>query len=166
MMDDEEFTDICFAASSKQISHAIKNGANVNARGRYTETALMMAIINERDPVRAVKLLLEKGADVNAADNGGTTALMFAVQDEASPDIAEMLLKAGADVNAKAMFGDTALFDAAHWCLNERTLELLLDAGAEVKIKNDKGKMPIDYARENENLKGTKVLERLEQLSI
>ena len=165
MMDDEEFTDICFFASSKQIIHAIKNGANVNARDERGCTALMQAVINERAPVRAVKALIERGADVNASEKEGITALMFAVQDEESPEIAEMLLKAGADVNAKDMLGITAIFDAAEWCLNERTMELLLDAGADVKVKDDEGKMPIDYARENEYLKGSKVLERLEQLS-
>ena len=166
-MTDKEFVRICCFASSKQIIHAIKNGANINAIDEFGSTTLMLAAINENFTMKAMKLLLDRGVDVNAKDYEGVSALMYSVQErEDSAEIAEMLLKAGADVNAKDIFDDTALHEAAHWCMNEKTIEILLDAGADAKVKNNDGKMAIDYARKNNKLKGTKVLERLEKLSI
>lgn len=165
-MDDEEFISTCYFASSKQIIHAIKNGANVNAKDEFGVTPLMaVAMNNENFVLNAVQALLDKGVDVNAHENDGITALMFSVQDEYSHEVAEILIDAGADINAQDSSGQTALFHAAQWCLNEKTIELLIDAGADVKIKDDEGKMAVDYARENEVLKDSEILERLEELS-
>ena len=53
---------------------------------------------------------------------------------------------------------------AADWGRAE-IINILIDAGADVKIKNYFGKMAVDYAREEEELKGTNALKRLEELS-
>ncbi|MBQ6737922.1 MAG: ankyrin repeat domain-containing protein [Synergistaceae bacterium] len=73
-------------------------------------------------------------------------------------------MKGGADVNAKSKDGTTALMIAADWGRAE-IINILIDAGADVKIKNFFGKMAVDYAREEEELKGTNALKRLEELS-
>jgi ankyrin repeat protein len=63
-------------------------------------------------------ILLSRDVDVNAKDNDGNTALHLAVASEIASDEA---------------------------CL--RTAEVLLEHGADPKIKNNKGKTPIDLAR-------------------
>ncbi len=84
----------------EEIKLLIKEGANVNAKDIYGQTALMKAQTTEK-----TKLLLEAGADVNAKDIYGQTALMKAQSAEKT----KLLLEAGADVNAKDNFGVTAL---------------------------------------------------------
>ena len=46
--------------------------------------------------------------------------------------------------------------------VNPAVIHFLLDAGADATIKDGEGKLAIDYAVENENLKGTNVLQRLQ----
>nr|WP_315102032.1 hypothetical protein [uncultured Fretibacterium sp.] len=40
---------------------------------------------------------------------------------------------------------------------------MLLEAGADAKAKSNEGKTALDYARENEALKGTQALKLLEE---
>lgn len=42
-------------------------------------------------------------------------------------------------------------------------ITVLLKAGAEVKAKDKEGKTVLDYAKDNEKLKGTQALKELEQ---
>ena len=42
---------------------------------------------------------------------------------------------------------------------------LLLDRGADPKLRDKEGKRPVDYAKENEALKGTDVYRRLQNAS-
>jgi len=56
-----------------RVQEAIKSGADVNARNRAGDTALMLAVIKNHDNV--VHLLLEIGADINARNGKGLNAL-------------------------------------------------------------------------------------------
>ena len=52
---------------------------------------------------------------------------------------------------------------AAYNNSNPEVLMVLLEAGADAKAKNNAGKTALDYARENERLKGTWALKLLEE---
>ncbi|MBR0234443.1 MAG: ankyrin repeat domain-containing protein [Synergistaceae bacterium] len=106
---------------------------------------------------------IKYGVDVNVKDNDGSTALIRAAREGKAENV-KVLIDAGADVNAKDKTGYTALMIAADWGRAE-IINILIDAGADVKIKNYFGKMAVDYAREEEELKGTNALKRLEELS-
>ncbi len=83
-----------YAASSygeSLVSEMLKAGAEVHARSKRGETALMASAVTGM----AHKDLLDAGADVNAANDVGMTALMLLVQ--RGPDEIAALLKAGAD---------------------------------------------------------------------
>ena len=67
-------------------------------------------------------------------------------------------------MNAKDNDGYTALMMAADGGHTEN-VDALIDAGTDVNAKDNYGKMAVDYARENEKLKGTDLLKRLEELS-
>ena len=54
----------------------LEKGADVNAKDKYGETALISASLCGF--TGTVRLLLDKGADVNAKTNDGHTALMYA----------------------------------------------------------------------------------------
>lgn len=103
--------------------------------------------------VEAVRVLLEHGAPVNGANDLGNTPLWFACQSSASPaervEIARLLLDAGADLHKRCEKGTTALHFAA-WRGPSTMVKLLLSRGARHWIGDDKGKLPLDYAKESE----------------
>ncbi len=70
-------------------------------------------------------------------------------------------VKKGADPNARDEEGNTALHDAARYGKAAEKLEALLEGGADPTLRNNAGKLPWDYARANEALRESSVLERL-----
>ena len=68
------------------------------------------------------------------------------------------MIDAGADVMARSKNGSTPL----HWVADRfltckpGVIQALLAAGADAKAKNKEGKIPWDFAQNNEDLKGTK----------
>ncbi|QHV14412.1 hypothetical protein C5O10_08730 [Akkermansia muciniphila] len=109
----------------------LKAGADVNAKTKDGETALMLAV--DEGHTSCVKTLLEVGSDVNAENKNGWTALMAAVA-KSNVDCVKVLLEAGADVNAKDKDEVTILMRAA---LKGHTncVKTLLKAGADVNAK-------------------------------
>ena len=106
-VDASGWTPLMYAASSygnSEESEILKAGANVNARSKRGETALMASAVTGM----ADQDLLESGADVNAANNVGMTALMLLAQRGDADEIA-ILLKAGADARRKDATGRTAM---------------------------------------------------------
>jgi TonB family protein len=106
-VDASGWTPLMYAAGSygdSVLSDIVRAGADVNARSKRGETALMasaVAGIADED-------LLNAGAEVNAVNDEGMTALMLLAQ-RGDPDEVETLLKAGADARTKDSKGRTAL---------------------------------------------------------
>ena len=59
----------------------------------------------------------------------------------------------------------TALMYAAMGNTNPEVIRVLLDAGADGKARDKNGKTAFDYAQDNEKLKGTDALRKLEEAS-
>ena len=109
-----------------------------------------------------VKACVKKGADPNAAGNCGAWTRPLSVAARlADADAVRALLEAGADPNARDEEGNTALHDAARYGKAAEKLEALLEGGADPTLRNNAGKLPWDYARANEALRESSVLERL-----
>lgn len=166
---DGQFLKIVSTASEQEIIEAVKRSANVNAKDEYGATPLMT--VSQRAMPGAVSALINAGADVNAHNMEGWSALICAVNcfDEnlnttENIDTVSLIIKAGADVNNTDITAATALIYAAEGSGPE-IVSMLLDAGADAKIENKYGQKAVDYARENEELKGSDVLKRLEKLS-
>lgn len=106
-VDASGWTPLMYAAGSwdgSVVNELLKAGAQVNARSKRGETALMASAVTgmaDRD-------LLNAGADVNASNDVGMTALMLLAQ-RGEPDEIASLLKAGADAHRKDGAGRTAL---------------------------------------------------------
>jgi ankyrin repeat protein len=104
-------TPIMFTRDAEVVALLVASGADVRARSKVGETALMDAAA--RGDLTAAKLLLERGADVNATDHRGYTPLILAsAHDGEAPELVRLLLSCGADCNAKAE-GESALSLAA-----------------------------------------------------
>ena len=128
----------------------IANGANVNRRGLYGQTPLMIAA--RKGFVEVARLLLDKGADIYARDAKGYTALHCALgaaewwhgpilpgYHAASltnvaehPALVALLLARGASVNARTAFGETPLVRAARGGYLQ-TAQMLLAHGAQTR---------------------------------
>lgn len=121
-------TPILFTRDAAVISLLIARGADVRARSKVGETALMD--VAARGDLAGAKLLLERGADVNAVDHRGYTALVLAAHfDGDAVELVQFLLAAGADSHAIAE-GETALSLAARRGETEVTMMLRKAAAA------------------------------------
>ena len=135
------------AASSrgdlKIVKALLKGGADINARGRNTWTALLLALHDERFET-ADFLLTQPKLDVFAVTPEGMTALMQAVWHPHEESVRK-LLQLHSELNHQDKDGDTAVFGAA-WFGNTNILRMLLDAGANPNIKNKLGGTALMWA--------------------
>lgn len=89
----------------KAVQKALNEGADIDFQGENGQTALMRAILNQKEDV--FNLLLFENANVNLQDKEGKTALMMAYQMGLTDFIEELKLK-GADEKIKDIYGYTA----------------------------------------------------------
>lgn len=98
------------------------------------------------------RVLIQRGAKVDGVNDKLNTPLWFACQSPARAEdrmaVAKLLMEAGADVNRRCEDGSTALHFAA-WRGPAAMVELLLAHGARSWIGDEKGKEPVDYARDS-----------------
>jgi len=165
----QDTTALMFAAYSNSnpdvITVLVKNGADVNAKNLDGWTALMFAVQNNPNP-EIITALVKNGADVNARDQSDTIPLFLAMLTNSSLAVIAELLKNGADVNARDdLYGMTALMAAAWRHTNPNVISLLIDSGADVNMKDNDGNTAIDFAGQNEKLKNTEALKKLEAAS-
>ena len=148
----------------QDVQAAIGKGADVNAREKGMTPLMLAAGFNENPEV--ITTLLQAGANVNAQDNDGATALMWAAQYNESPEVITTLLQAGASIETRSKgLGQTALMWAASNTTNPEVITVLLKAGADAKAKSKEEKTALDYAQDNEKLKGTDAVQQLQGAS-
>jgi hypothetical protein len=98
-----------FSRRTDTVRALVEKGADVNAKNKYDDTALIhAAYAGDTD---TVAVLLEKGADVNAKDDMGRTALIEAAR-QGRTETVRALMEAGADVTTRDKEGETALSKA------------------------------------------------------
>ena len=101
--------------NKKGVLDLLAQGAEINAKNKRGETALMVAVmfgstywVENPAGVITAQALIAAGADVNAQDNKGWTALMVAAI-YGRTELGLALVEAGADVNVQNNEGDTAV---------------------------------------------------------
>ena len=143
------------------IKALIEGGANPGARDKYGRTPLHVAtagynIIRNPAVLAVTAALIEGGADPNASDENGQTPLhMAAVKGTAS--LIKALIEAGADPDEDSDFDHfpTPLHVAAKLNSNPSVIKALIEGGANPAARDYDGKVPFDYAEDNETLKET-----------
>ena len=110
-----------------EIKNLLAQGADINVRGTYGETALHTSAT--RNEMEIAQILIECGADLNATDKKGCTPLHYALL-KGSNDVAKLLIEKGADVNAKQEDEFTPL-SMAEFKKNKELVDILKAAGAQ-----------------------------------
>ncbi len=82
------------SGDAAQVKRLLDLGATVDGRGPQDATALIAAVMSDRDAARKVSLLLAAGADPNVPDAHGRTPLLLA--NRLHPEAAPLLLAKGA----------------------------------------------------------------------
>jgi len=114
--------------------------ANVDAKNRFGDTALMVAALNGKLDI--VRKLRTRGAELNPR---GWTPLIYAATG-GHDDIVTYLLDQGADINAQSPNGTTALMMAVRES-RASTFDLLLRRGADIRHRNENGASALDWAK-------------------
>ncbi len=158
--EDEEQED---AAMLQYVKISVTNApesSSKNSEERFFNDNTALIIAAWQGNIAAVNNLLKSGSDIHAKNMYGMNSLMYAAEGGYT-EVTAILLEAGADINAVNNEGSTALMIAAiHG--HKEVIRVLLDAGADTEIQNNNGKTAADYARENETLKDSDVIEELE----
>ena len=89
----------------------------------------------------------DDGRDVNAADSDGRTALLFVAGLGSEPCV-RLLAESGADVNHRDNAGGLTALHMAAGYVKPGVAKLLLDLGADPEVEDDRGRTPLDLARE------------------
>ena len=137
------------------IKALIEGGADPGARNRRGFTPLHKAARNANPSV--IKALIEAGADPGARGGlAGFTPLHSAAGLSINPLVIKALIEGGADPGARdTERGVTPLHVAARINSSPSVIKALIEGGADPAARDDAGNTPFDYAKNNEDLKGT-----------
>ncbi|KAK4406500.1 Signal recognition particle protein, chloroplastic [Sesamum angolense] len=97
----------------------------------------------------ALKQLIESndGRDIDAVDQDGRTALLF-VSGLGSEQCVQLLSEAGANVNHRDNGGGLTALHMAAGYVKPGVAKLLIEFGADPELEDDRGRTPLDLARE------------------
>jgi len=134
------------------IEMLVRKGADINARNKDGITTLMFAILNNSKP-DMITALIKNGADINVGYK--ESVLVVSSSNNNNLDIIDT--QDNNDVNNSTIVthGLTPLMLAARYSPNPEILRIMLENGADVSLKSSEGKNALDYADENERIKGT-----------
>ncbi|KAL2230659.1 UNVERIFIED_CONTAM: Signal recognition particle protein, chloroplastic [Sesamum indicum] len=97
----------------------------------------------------ALKQLIESndGRDIDAVDQDGRTALLF-VSGLGSEQCVQLLAEAGANVNHRDNGGGLTALHMAAGYVKPGVAKLLIEFGADPELEDDRGRTPLELARE------------------
>lgn len=144
-----------YEGDKEKVQSLLSQGANVNARDKDGNTALMKAALISED-LEIVKLLLDKGAKVNAQNNEGDTALIYAAESKEA-DILQALLGKGAAINHQNKNGYSALIMASAGTNRFANFKVLVERGANLELKTERG-TALSYSISNNLAENVKLL--------
>lgn len=120
-----------------------RGGVDVNKQDESGNTPLIYACL--RSARDLVALLLDNGADANLGNRKSRTPLHFAAEG-GNYQIISLLIDAGADVNCTDKNGMTPLMVLAQNGKTDAALRFMKNPEINVSIKDNTGRMAVDYA--------------------
>lgn len=152
-------------AEPEVVSTLLEAGADPNAVTIGGMTTLQLAVRGQRG-LAVVSTLLEAGADPNLPDGQRWTPLHFAASrwmKRDNPSAVLALLQAGADPSPASADDQawTPLHLAAWGSDNPSVVLALLDGGADPTARDEAGRRPVDFARANDAMTGSRAYPRL-----
>jgi ankyrin repeat protein len=123
-------------------------GVSVTEPDQYGWLPIHRAAANDRAEI--IRLLVEWGSPLEATGTEQWTPLHLASVSRSHRAVSA-LLDAGANIHARSVFGHTPLHLAVGPTISEELLEtvrVLVSAGADRNVADQKGKTPLDEARE------------------
>jgi ankyrin repeat/SOCS box protein 8 len=131
----------------------LQHGADLNAGDGNKDTPLHWASF--KNNVACTKLLLQHGAEVDRRDFNCDTSLSWAAR-KGHIEIIRILLEYNAHTNIRNLCGDTPVMRAAciqaqglNTDVDDACLELLLRAAGQFDLRNSKGELRSEIARDN-----------------
>lgn len=161
---DEKWTALMIAVQNnrdfcilEEIKLLIKNGAVINEKNSFGDTALILATTKSKNhenlELELIELLLNNGADVNLQNNIGYSALIETIKNiptENNLQVIKLLLDKGANVNLETHSGNTALIlfakemvrnENKNYANTMRVIKILIEYGADLYIQNEIGEI-------------------------
>lgn len=134
----------------------IENGADPNAMGGASYTALMMAA--RKGNLDICRLLIDNGAKINISNYEGNELVWAIMREDADNlEVCKFLIKNGAEVNAQDEYGRTPLMVAAQLDKTD-VCRLLIENGANVNAFDRAGDTPLIWAAIRGNAETCKAL--------
>ncbi|KAH8147312.1 uncharacterized protein LAJ45_08790 [Morchella importuna] len=131
------------------VKFLIERKVDLDAQDKYGNTAVHVAVLNENDNYRILKILAKSGPDVTLCNNSGRTALHEAAR-LFKPDLMPILVGIkGADINMQDVNGKTALHYIASLKQRGRlhaAITLLAEKGADLNLRDKYHSTPIHTA--------------------
>ena len=128
------------------VRKALADGGDVHARNEHGKTPLHEAVFWRCTRHAVINVLLDADADLNAHDIRGRTPLHEAARCE-NKDWSSRLDVERGERPTEPGFGSNLYAEVVEWLLRE---------GADPSARDDCGKMPYEYAAENDLLEGTR----------
>lgn len=125
----------------RQVTSALRKGANVNVR--FRGRPVLLWAVQERH-LSIVKALIRAGASVEARDGDGFTPLGHAASD-GNLEVVAFLLESGANVNRRSS-GGSPLHSACAWNQLE-IVKILLAHGANPHALDEEGRTPLYFTK-------------------
>ena len=123
------------------VAQALTDGADVNAKDVWGETALIYA--KRKGAIQCAELLIQATPDLNAKDAG--LLLIWAAQCGLLAIVKLLLLK-GADVNERMRVGGMTSLDWAAYAGRSTIVKLLIKANADVNAQDEHGRAALHWA--------------------
>lgn len=141
--DNKGNSPIFYAKNADTINWLINNEAKINIQNNKRQTVIHQTVINKDSDL--LKEFLKHNPDINLQDENNLTPLAYANK----MSIFKLLLQNGANPNIKTTNGKELLFNQV---INNdlETVYHLLEANANPNIIDDKGYVPLDYAKSND----------------
>ncbi len=140
---------------SELVISSYKSGANLDIRNKAGQTALHLAVANNR--LQLVKLLLTYGVAAAAIDSAGNSALHYAVKYNATDILKELAIVS--DIEQRNEKSQTALMLAIRLGREDMAVHLI-EKGAYLNTRDSGGRSAIELAEQKGLAKVLQVMEK------